>query len=365
MVERLENEYFPDHVSPPGETLLDLLEERNMSQAELARRMGRPNKTINEIVHGKAAITPETALQLEHVLGAPASFWSSREQTYRAYLATQAERERLQAYANWTRQFPINDMVKLGWIRRMSDNVDQVRELLRFFGVASPAQWQECWATPSASYRLARTFDSRQETLAAWLRQGEILAQEIHCRPYDENAFREVLQEVRLLTVATPDIFQERLIDRCAATGVAVVFVPQVPGARVSGATRWLSPSKALIQLSLRYKTDDQLWFSFFHEAGHILLHGKREVFLEEEDEVGPKEQEADRFAADMLIPGDTLQRFLEQQTPGRYPSKRSIRAFAGELGIAPGIVVGRLQHEGHVPFTHYRDLKRRYEWGG
>ncbi len=363
MARRTENQYAPDSVSPPGETLLDILEERDMSQAELARRMGRPHKTINEIIHGKAAITPETALQLEHVLGTPASFWNNREQTYRAFLAAQAERERLQAYTDWACQFPINDMVKLGWIQLCADNVDQVRELLRFFGVASPVQWQKCWASPSAFFRLARTFDSQQQALAAWLRQGEVQAHQITCHPHDPDAFRRALKEVRQLTSASPEVFVDTLRDRCAGAGVAVVFVPQVSGARVSGATRWLSPDKALIQLSLRYKTDDQLWFSFFHEAGHILLHGKREMFLEHEDGSGEKEEEADRFAAECLIPGEALKGFLNQQVSDRYPSKRSICAFADDLGIAPGIVVGRLQHDGHIPFTHYHDLKRRFEW--
>ena len=363
MVRRTENQYAPDIVSPPGETLLDILEERDMSQAELARRMGRPHKTINEIIHGKAAITAETALQLERVLGTPASFWNNREQNYRAFLAEQSERERLQLYTDWAQQFPINDMIKLGWITRCSDGVDQVCELLRFFGIASPEQWGEGWASPSAFYRLARTFDSRQEALAAWLRQGEILAQQIPCQPYDSGAFQQALMEVRQLTTASPEVLVAALQNRCAAAGVTTVFVPQVPGARVSGATRWLSSTKALIQLSLRYKTDDQLWFSFFHEAGHILLHGKRDMFLEHEDGSGEKEEEADHFAAECLIPGEALKGFLNQQVSDRYPSKRSICAFADDLGIAPGIVVGRLQHDGHIPFTHYHDLKRRFEW--
>lgn len=363
MADRTENQYAPDHVSPPGETLLELLEERQMSQAELARRMGRPNKTINEIIRGKAAITPETAHQFEHVLGAPASFWNHREQLYRAYLAAQAERERLQEHVEWAHQFPLNDMVKRGWIRHCLDGVDQVRELLRFFGVASPAQWQKIWVDPQVSYRQSRSFESQRHALAAWLRQGEILAQQIVCKPFGPNEFHSVLKDVRRLTTVEPDIFVESLEVACAAAGVAVVFVPEVQGARVSGATRWLSPHKALIQLSLRYGTDDQLWFSFFHEAGHILLHGKREVFLEYEDGNGDKEDEANRFAAEILIPRQTLRSFLERQTPGRYPSTRSIQALAEELGVAPGIVVGRLQHEGHVPFTHYHDLKRRLEW--
>lgn len=86
--------YAPDHVSPPGETLAELLESRGMTQAELAARTGRPKQHINEIVAGKAPITQDMAIQLERSLGAPASFWNNREARYREHLARQAEHGR-------------------------------------------------------------------------------------------------------------------------------------------------------------------------------------------------------------------------------------------------------------------------------
>lgn len=87
--------YSPNKISAPGVTLFDILEERTMTQADLAQRTGRPLKTINEIIKGKAAITSETAIQLERVLGTPAAFWNQRETNYRAYLARQKELENL------------------------------------------------------------------------------------------------------------------------------------------------------------------------------------------------------------------------------------------------------------------------------
>jgi Zn-dependent peptidase ImmA (M78 family) len=158
-------------------------------------------------------------------------------------------------------------------------------------------------------------------------------------------------------------VFQPALERYCASVGVAVVFVPQLPKAHVSGATRWLTPGKALIQLSLCYKTDDQLWFSFFHEAGHILLHGKRDLFIEDQGMNGEKEDQVDKFTADTLIPPVQLSKFLETWTPNVYPPTSRIVDFAGYVGVAPGIVVGRLQHDGRIPFSHYNHLKRRLVW--
>lgn len=358
------NQYAPDYVSHPGETLEEILEERQMSQAELAERMGRPKKTINEIIKGNVAITPDTALQLERVLGTSASFWNNRECLYRETLAKQAERERLQKELDWLKNFPTSDMVKKGWIKLYQDKVEQLRELLSFFGVASPEQWEEIWQCDLTYFRQSAVFETNFQEITAWLRQGEIQAAEIICSPYNAKGFKEVLQQIRTLTVEPPEVFKPEVIRLCAKVGVAVVFVPELPKTRTCGATRWLNSKKAIIQLSLRYKTDDHLWFSFYHEAGHISLHGKRDIFIEKQGFVDnlshDKEQEANEFACNMLIPKANLEAFISSN---RRPSKMQIRRFATQLGIAPGILVGRLQHDGVLPNSHCNDLKQRFEW--
>jgi HTH-type transcriptional regulator/antitoxin HigA len=351
--------YRPDYAVLPGDSLAEALESVSMTQKELAGRMGRPLKTINEIVKGKAAITAETALQLERVLGTPAGFWLNLERNYREALARQAETERLKQGLAWITHFPTRAMQKAGWLKA-SGGVEQLQELLNFFGIASPDQWNGLWGEAKVAYRESAAFTSDAGAVAAWLRRGELSAQGIACQPYNEEKFRKALHAARGLTGAPPDTFQSELRGLCADAGVAVVLVRELPKVRVSGATRWMSPTKALIQLSLRYKTDDQLWFSFFHEAGHVLLHGKRAVFIE--DGTSPKdakEAEADVFAADVLIPRDEFERIR-----AAHPlSEARVRNFAAEIGVAPGIIVGRLQHDGLLPFNQLNHLKRRFEW--
>lgn len=359
MASKIDNQYEPDYVSPPGETLLETLEALGMSQAELAERTGRPRKTINEIVKGKAAITPETALQFERVLGVPASFWSKREYHYREFLAREEERKKLANQTAWLDKLPVKTMVKLGWIPAADDRVTQLRHVLNFFGVASPQEWRGLWSGAQAAFRRSPAFESDPGAVAAWLRKGELEAQRIACAPFDEARFKDVLVSVKELTATTPERFIPELTQLCASAGVAVVFVRELPRTRVSGATRWLTPVKALIQLSLRYKTDDHLWFTFFHEAAHILRHGKSGLFIEEEDGGGEKEEEANQFAADLLIPAPELRSFLEKWNR----SLAAVRHFARAQGISPGIVVGRLQHEGVLPRTHGNKLKIRFQW--
>lgn len=356
--------YEPDSVSAPGDTLQETLDTLGMSQAEFAARTGRSAKTINEIIKGKAPITPGMALQFERVLGVPASFWMNYERSYREAVARAEERARLQKEVEWLKRFPLKQMIEFGWIRQQQDKVSQVQELLGFFGVASPERWDDVWRKqPLVAFRGSRVFQGKPEAVAAWLRQGELEGQRIQAEPYCEGRFRETLVAARRLTLEPPEMIEGRLVAQCAACGVAVAFTRELPGTGMHGATRWLDPQKALIQLSLRYKTADHLWFTFFHEAGHVLLHGKRSAFLDDRsvyDMSGDQEEEANAFASNILVPRHDYRRFVDGGPPN---SKEGIRRFAAEVGIHPGIVVGRLQHEGTIPHSHRNDLKMRLEW--
>jgi len=334
-----------------------------MTQAELAERMGRPLKTINEIVAGKTMITSDTALQLEKVLGVPASFWSNRERQYRDALARRREAEQLKHQLNWIKTMPVRGLIRAGWIACAEEPIPQLRALLSFFGVAGVEEWRALWENPEAAFRQSRGFAANPGATAAWLRKGEVEAQKIETSPFDASAFASALHELRALTLRKPAEFVPLLRERCAKAGVAVVFVPPLPGVRAYGVSRWLHSSKALIQLSLREKTDDHLWFTFYHEAGHVTKHGKRAVFVEENESdraaCDPRELEADTFAQEHLISSGDYERFCLN---GDF-SVATIRSFANQIGIAPGVVAGRLQHERRIPFSRANQLKRRLDF--
>lgn len=357
------NHFEPDYSITPGEVLEYELELRQMSKNELARRTGLTEKHIIAIIKGKGAtiITPETAIKLERALGMPAEYWLNLEAHYQETKARIADSARLEKDLDWLARIPVAAMTKMGWMGKFKDKKQQLEEVLRFFGIASVEQWDELWPKVAVAYRQHNAHEIFAEAVSAWLRRGELEAATIQCAPFDKSAFRAALDGIRSLTEESdPEKFVPALQQRCAAAGVAVVFVPCLPKTGVSGATRWVSTDKAVIQLSLRYKTNDHLWFTFFHEAGHILLHGKKELFIEGVNGMDEeKESEANTFAEQELLPKRAFNLFACQT---RY-SKVAIRSFAQEIGIAPGIVVGQLQHKGLLPKTHCNDLKVRYQW--
>lgn len=354
--------YSPERVSAPGVSLKKVLVSVGLSQTDFAMKLGKTDKFVSELINGKAPITPETAIHLERVLGTPASYWNNRERTYREWLARKKAMEELANQAEWATRFPVPPMAKYGWIERRPRGPELVAELLEFFGIATPREWVNVWGgkrLPSVAFRQSKSYEVDQFALSAWLRYGEIRGQSMACAEYDREVFRQSLVEARRLTIEKPEVFQPALIDLCSKAGVALVFTPDLPKTRVHAAARWLGPRRALIQLGLRYKTDDHLWFSFFHEAAHILRHGKKLEFLETNGLSDEAEIEADRVAADMLVPAGMYRDFAAM---GSF-SKAGIRSFAESAGVAPGIVVGRLQHDGRLPYTHCNDLKRHFEW--
>lgn len=355
--------YKPDKVTSPGYTLKEILETKGLTQTELAERMNRPLKTISEIINGKTQITSETALQLENVLGVPAQFWLNRESRYREYLAKVAEKDMLEQQTSILPGLPLTDLRKREIITKTRDKLSQVKQCLQFFGVNNLNQIESIYAQ-KYRFQLRKSKSHKADTyhLAAWIREGQLRAEEIITREYDKTKFRKALQQIKEMTREEPNDFVSKIRELCSRAGVAFVLVPQYEKSRVSGLARWLKPEKALIQLSIRYKTDDHFWFSFFHEAAHILLHSKKETFLDNYStggEIDEIEKEANEFSANFLIPESDYDELISIENI----SKEDVLQFAEAMGIAPGIVVGRLQHDGVIPYNWMNDLKRKFKW--
>ncbi|MFA6915395.1 MAG: ImmA/IrrE family metallo-endopeptidase [Parachlamydiales bacterium] len=355
MTRHKQNSFKPDWIVPPGATIADVLEEKGWSQAEFAQRMEYTTKHVNLLIQGKASITEDAAIRLERVLGSTVNFWLNREALYREAIARKEDLLGLNGKVNWLAQLPIKEMLKWGWVNKCSEKSALVAECLKFFGVASVEAYEARYAVPVAAFRASRLEDGSRGFLTAWLRQGERVAMDVPCKPYNKEGFLAALKDLRNLTCEVDQsVFIPRLIEICAAVGVAVAIVPAPKGCAVSGATRWLGVDKALLLLSNRYKTNDQFWFSFFHEAGHLLLHGKKLMFIDIEGQFDEQlEKEADVFAAKQLIPSEMISELLQLER-----NETAIKQFAQKVGIGPGIVVGRLQREGLLTWQECNHLK-------
>ena len=348
----------PEFVVTPGEILQETIDALGLTQVALAARLGLARKTVNRIIRGEEPISHDTALRLERVTNTPARFWNNLESCYREKIARKADQARAVADVEWLKTIPTKELIERGAIDDQTDPPSLLQVVLRFFGVNSPQEWRPIWGKFAGSFRKSEAFPSRLGPLSTWLRLGELEGRKVVCAPYSRSRFRESLDEIRRLTLERPEVFVPRMKSLCASAGVAFVLVPEIKGAPVSGAACWLSPEKALIQMTLRGKTDDHFWFTFFHEACHVLEHSKKERFVDDGEDGDEREAEANRFAAELLIP-----RSRANELRG-LENRPQIVEFARSLGIAPGIVLGRLQKEGLADYRNRdNDLKVRLRW--
>lgn len=355
------NAFNPDWVSPPGATIADILDAQSYSVADFAKRMAFTSRQADDLLAGRLAISPEIARKLELVLGATTEFWMIRESQYRGSVAGHQREAQSQSPEDWLSELPVKDMRRFGWLDPNLAASDPSTACLRFFGVADEGAFRVTYrrVLERAAFRTTQAFASKPAAVAAWLRRGEIEAAAIECRPWNDTVFRSTLTDIRPMTrKRDPKLFLPELVQRCAECGVAVAIVRAPAGCRASGATRFLAPGKALLLLSFRYLSDDHFWFTFFHEAGHLVLHSHTALFLEGSGASGVEEEEANEFAGLALVPRQH-QRTLQNLPVDRH----AIRDFAKEIGVSPGIVLGQLQHLKRARPNQLSMLKVRFQW--
>jgi plasmid maintenance system antidote protein VapI len=354
-------EFRPDWFSKPGDTITALMARHALDAAELAQRIGKKDSVVHGLLAGTVAIDDEIATLLAARLGGSPNFWRARQQQFDEALHHVAEALPAEQSKSWLRMLPLKEMTDAGWISHAKGS-SAVRAALAYFDVTGPEEWHQRYTSfaNAFSFRTSPTYASKLGALAAWLRQGEIQAECLQCAPWQAKRLRANIDLMRRLTkLKNPASFIPRLRAYCADAGVAVVFVRAPAGCRASGATRFLSHEKAMIILSFRHLSDDHFWFTFFHEVAHLLLHDQDATFIDggaadQTDE----EMEANALSAGVLIPRDQLDALY-----GVRPKMKDIVRFAVSISIAPGIVVGQMQHHGLLGPAQLNTLKRRYTW--
>lgn len=360
MIKPIEAGFVPAMISPPGESIREELEARGLSQREFARRMGLAPKTVNFLLSGKSALTPEMAMNLEKVLEVPARFWLNLDATYQAHMAREAGVQEWKKQIEWARRFPIKEAHGLGWIETKEHNENGVIALLKFFNVASSKEWEDVYGHPEVCFRHSPTLKSNRHALWLWLRQGQRMAENRKLTAYSAQAFEAALEQIRRAVTQPIGKAQRVMLKEAESAGVHLIFLPGLPKVPVTGACFWKNDTP-VIMLSLRHKWEDIFWFTFFHEAKHVLQGIKKRLFVDEPSDghQDPKELEANHYAANLLIPQKELQAFAQ----ARRFDISAIHDFAQSHQVTPGIVVGQLQHHGVIPWpSPLNRLRARFD---
>ncbi|MGA3129140.1 MAG: HigA family addiction module antitoxin [Candidatus Korobacteraceae bacterium] len=344
-----------NHAVHPSEILGDILNDRGITQKQLASRLGISEKHMSELLNGDVSLTINMAMRLEFVLDTPAETWLKLQANYDMIMSRLSIKDQMNEQFETEKniltdfRYCYNNLQRWDLVAKTLKPKERYKNILNYFGVPSLQLLLNNYHP--VKYRNS-TDEPDQYCVAAWLRFGEKQYESEAVKTnFDASKFSVSLKDIRQLTKEPIHASSKKLVNICAENGVSLVFTPYFSKSYINGATRWVAPSKPLIQLSEKNKRSDALWFTFFHEAAHLILHSRKQSYINWDKPSltsGEEELEADRYARDVLIPKEKYNLFISK---GDY-SNASIREFSNALGIGADILAGRLAHERIIDWT-------------
>lgn len=355
------DQFAPDWFSKPGDSIRHLMTRRAMTPNDIAENGAVNLDLVRGLLDGSIDVDRRIAKLLETVLGGTSSFWEKRQANYEKALDRIVEQ---------SSEFEVNEwlertLLPAGASRGKQSELrrrEEYRKRLVFYDVSNLQFWCSRYGQLSddTQFRASPTYRSDDPAVALWLRLGELDADLIRTRDWSAAELHDRVAEIRKLSrIGRPSRFLPRLKSLCAEAGVAVVVRRPPNGCRVSGATKFVSPEKAMMLLSFRYRSDDQFWFTVFHEIGHLLLH-RTETFIDD-DGTPPDDQaevEANTFARSCIVPVERRREFDQL-----IPSYKSIIRLGVSIGVSPGMIVGQMQYDQRIGHNQFNKLKRRWTW--
>jgi len=249
-------------------------------------------------------------------------------------------------------------MVKLGWLAKTQKIEEKLKNLYGFFGIASLLNLSKI-GVGEIAFRKKESRGFSPLTLALWLRKGELECLSLEISDFDKKKLANSLGKLKSLTLRPFDEIKLELKAVLLECGVILCYTPKLKNSCVSGASRWHG-NNILIQISDAGKKEDIFWFTLFHELGHTLKHlynSKKANFIDLEDEhKNELEIEADNFATETLVPSSEYNNWKTSSDL----SFENITSFAYSIGVDPGIVAGRLNHDKLIDFSQTSKLKRQ-----
>ncbi len=347
----------------PGETIADVLEERGITQAELASRAGVSSAYVSNVIAGKKGISVNFARGLEYALGVPKSFWLNLQANYESELLEANERQTITEEERLVRE-DLKDIVKYlrekGIMPRRETKEDSILSLRKILYISNIANLQEM--IPGGAFRMAANTSVNRNVLGAWLRLCQIAGENrsIPAR-FDRKNIGDFIGEIKGIMCRENEDLQGELKHVMERYGIDFSIVRNFRGAPVQGYISQKNDGAYQMVLTIRGAFADIFWFSLFHEIGHIVNGdiGKNDKFIDEGSD-REKEMAADLFARDMLLSPEGYKKFIQR---GDF-SIGAIQDYAESQSVMPYIVIGRLQKEKYLDYNKYGRYKLRYKWG-
>ena len=360
MVEKM-NGLSLDFIIHPGETIKEVLEERQMNQEELAIRTGFSPKHVSEVVNGKKGISPSFAKSLEYVFGMPASFWINLQGIYDKEILEYKEQEEIdenEVSIVKSLKSLINYAENMGIMTKTKNIISQIIELRNICKVNNLTYINNL-VTSQVAFRKSQTIETNVYVLYVWLRICELIAEKSNIvNEYNTEKLTANINNIKKCMFLEINKAIEELKRIFAECGITFQVVKNFKGAPVQGFIKKIN-NRIILSMTIRRSFADEFWFTLFHEIGH-LLNGDivSTQFIDYADSKSDMEDKADKFASNTLINEEDYNQFIEKSEL----TEKEIIEFARTQEVQPFIVVGRIQKEKNDFKFCYR-LKTRYKW--
>ena len=349
----------------PGYYVAEILEEMGVTQEEFAIRLDSTGKTVSKLINGQINISKDLAKKLSTMLGTSVQFWLNLQSSYEEKMIEIEKQKDIDKQMSIISMIDYSYFVKVAHLPETTNKVEKVENLCRYFMVSNLNVLKQ----PDflANFRTSVSMVAEKNIInsQAWLQTAMNYAKTIETQPFNSQMLKTYIDVIRGMTIQQPDIFLPRLKYIFSQCGVAFVLLPHLKNSGINGAVKWISPNRVLLAINDRRTYADTFWFSLFHEIKHVFQQKTKKVFLSMDgammNEFNDRlEMEADSYARDILIPPEEYHNFASTVT--KYISDEQIITFAEKIGIHPGIVAGRLQHDGLIQQNRCSRLKQQYK---
>lgn len=350
-----------EFITNTGRIIKEYLTYRGISQKDLSSRIGISEKHISNMLNGKSRLTEEMALKLEYIMpDVKASYWLNYEQKYREYLARNKQESSILQLdlPSIAKRFHFSEVFKgLDWSIEK-----QAYEMLKLLGISD----YSCFESAYKDLETAFMEDGgEKEAIAIWIRlceeQIDIQNKDISNIVFEKEKVEEKINLFKeFVLIDGIDGITVNCKKLCNRLGINLVLYPTITNCKVRGALK-THQGKPVILLSGRFGTMDHVWFAFFHELGHLLKHYDTKYFeISFEGDNSKEEAEANSFARDTLIDSTEYDKFVMEYKG--LMREENIVSFARKQNTLPGIVVGRLQHDGVIKHNEFSSLRKRVD---
>ena len=347
----------------PGFYIREAIEDMGITQNEFAIRCGLTPKNASTLLSGESNVTFDVALKLASFFGNSVEGWMNLQTRYD--IAIQESKIAEQYKEDWEIAKKIDKGFSQDFLgveinaKDKNTTIDKLRRSLNvgFLGALKNPDLYAFCKTSSL-----RNLDDDAIVLRnIWITTAERKAKARGCAPFSKDKLLEAIPYLRGLTRKGPEVFDKELEDCLSAAGIKLVILPYLKKSLISGVTKWNPQQECVILAINAYGGDaDRIWFSLFHELGHAVKNHKRHLTISymKEELHDKDEDEADQFAKDALINPKDYAAFIKN----RSFDLNSIERFAQKEGVADFVVIGRLQHDGYLSWSAYKERKPQYE---